>query len=140
MKDFSLKGWVIICLLLSMLPAAHGNTDARALVSAAQIEITEIKNVGVSAANETMSIIQVSWVTPGAAEIKIEHFDLQLEVTYADGDTERAAAKAEGRARRTRFEVHTLHRAPGRPAAELKSFKISITVNGGETITKQGAF
>src|SRR5436305_11107455 len=140
MRSFHLRCWIVICLLLGVQHIAQGVADARASAPEAQIEITEIKNVGVSAADETMSIIQVSWVAQSPPEVKIQNFDLQLEVAYADGAIERAMAKANGDARRNRFEIHTLHRAPGRPAAELKSFKISITVNGGETVTKQGAF
>jgi len=105
--------------------------------SVGQIEITEIKNMGVSALKETHSIIQVSWTAQGAPELKHVSFELSLEVTYADGFIEHSQAKAPGSARTGRFEVPTLHRSGNQPAAEMKSFKASITANYSETTTKQ---
>lgn len=102
-----------------------------------QIQITEIKNAGVSAAKESNSIIQVSWAMQGAPDVKISTFELLLEVTYADGFVEKSPAKASGSARTTRFEVATLHRFPNQPAAEMKGFKVSVTANSSETTTKQ---
>lgn len=107
--------------------------------SAGQIEITEIKNLGVSAAKETHSIIQVSWIAQATSDARILSFELHLEVTYADGKVEPLQVKANGSARSTRFEVPTLHREAGRPAAEMKSFKVSITTNYSETATKHGS-
>jgi len=106
-------------------------------IAGSQIEITEIKNAGVSAAKETHSIVQISWTTQGAPEVKISSFELLLEVTYADGFVEKSPAKATGSARSSRFEVPTLHRVPSQPAAEMKSFKVNITANYSETTTKQ---
>jgi len=105
--------------------------------SVGQIEITEIKNMGVSALKETNSIIQVSWSAQGAPELKHVSFELSLEVTYADGFVEHSQAKAPGSARTGRFEVPTLHRSGNQPAAEMTSFKASITANYSETTTKQ---
>jgi hypothetical protein len=102
-----------------------------------QIEITEIKNAGVSAAKETHSIVLVSWTTPGMADTKISGFELLLEVTYADGFVEKAQARATGNARSNRFEVSTLHRVGVQPAAEMKGFRVSITANYSETTTRR---
>jgi len=118
----------------------HAHANNAAPVSVSQIEITEIKNAGVSAARETHSIVQVSWATPGAPDVKVSSFELLLEVTYADGFVERSPGKAAGSARSTRFEVPTMHRTPGQPAAEMKSFKVSITANYSATTTRQGLF
>jgi len=108
-----------------------------ASIAGSQIEITEIKNAGVSAAKETHSIVQISWAMQGAPDMKISSFELLLEVTYADGFVEKSSAKAPGSARTTRFEVATLHRFANQPAAEMKSFKVSVTANSSETTTKQ---
>ena len=110
---------------------------AVAKASVGQIEITEIKNMGVSALKETHSIVQVSWTAQGGPELKPVSFELFLEVTYADGFVEKSQAKAAGNARTGRFEIPTLHRAGNQPAAEMKSFKASITANYSETATKQ---
>ena len=125
-------------LLLALLTVSfQAEADVLRTSAGAQIEITEVKNMGISATNEAQSIIQVSWNTQGAPEVKILSFELQLEATYADGAVEKTQAKASGAVRSSRFEVPTLHRAQGRPAAEMKSFKISITANYSETTTKQ---
>ena len=133
-----------IATLLLILGSANAitqpNTRSSGLLPGSQIEITEIKNVGVSAANESKSIIQVSWTTPVAAEVKIQSFDLQLDVSYADRGVEKVQARANAGARNNRFEIPTQHRAAGQPAAELKSFKVTITANYAETATKQGTF
>lgn len=121
---------MLALLVLSLLAAG-----VRA--SAGKTEITEIKNMGVSAVKETHSIIQVSWTAQGAPELKNVSFELSLEVTYADGFVEQSQAKAPGSARTGRFEIPTLHRAGNQPAAEMKSFKASITANYSETATKQ---
>jgi len=102
-----------------------------------QIEITEIKNAGVSAAKETHSIVQVSWTMQGGSDVKISGFELLLEVTYADGYVEKSPARATGNIRSNRFEVPTLHRTGTQPAAEMKSFKVSITTNYSETATRR---
>jgi hypothetical protein len=135
----ALKQYASLLLLLTSA-AVSDHAEARYLTfPTAQIEITEIKNLGQSAANESLTVIQASWMAQSAPEIKIQGFELHLEVVYADGATQRATAKANGNARSSRFEVPALHRAPGRPAAEMKSFKVSITANWSETTTKQGA-
>ncbi|HEV8367158.1 MAG TPA: hypothetical protein VGQ39_04330 [Pyrinomonadaceae bacterium] len=118
----------------------HFNNVVSNLASKAagsQIQITEIKIVGESAAKETHSIVQVSWTIQGAPEVKVSSFELLLEITYADGFVEKAPAKTTGNVRSSRFEVPTLHRFANQPAAEMKSFKVSITANSSETTTKQ---
>ncbi len=127
----TIKHFLMLALLVMSLLAA----GVRA--SAGQVEITEIRNMGVSALKETHSIVQLSWTAQGAPELKHVSFDLYLEVTYADGFVERSQAKAAGSARTGRFEIPTLHRAGNQPAAEMKSFKASITANYSETTTKQ---
>lgn len=106
-------------------------------IAASQIQITELRIAGVSAAKETHSIVQVSWTTQGAPEVKVSSFELLLEITYADGFVDKSPAKTAGNVRSSRFEVPTLHRFANQPAAEMKSFKVSITANSSETTTKQ---
>jgi len=115
-------------------------TGAIAVEDSVRVEIIEVKNVGVSASNESNSIIQVRWNVTAAPSTAVKSFDLNLEVTYADGAAEKAKASADGRARTARFEVPTLHRSAGRPASDMKSFKINITTTVLETFSKQGNF
>ncbi|MCI0490611.1 MAG: hypothetical protein L0229_28800 [Blastocatellia bacterium] len=107
---------------------------------ASGVEITEVKNVGISAANESKSIIQVSWTARLAPDAAVKSFDVNIEVIYADGAIERARTSVNGRARNARLEVPTLHKAAAGPAAEMKSFKVSVTATLSETATRQGSF
>lgn len=133
MNKFKLMTLLLVLACSAQISRAH----PVAPIAGSQIEITEIKNAGVSAAKETNSIVQVVWATQGAPEAKISSFELVLEVTYADGFVEKSPAKAPGSARSSRFEVPTLHRAGNQPAAEMKGFKVSITANYSETTTKR---
>jgi hypothetical protein len=123
--------------VILMLLAALGATTFQDSV---RVDILEVKNVGVSASNESNSIIQVKWNVTASPSTAIKSFDLHLEVIYADGAVEKAKASADSRARAARFEIPTLHRVAGRNASEMKSFKINITTTVSETFTRQGNF
>ncbi len=126
--------------ILILLMALALEVGAITFQGSVKVDILEVKSVGVSASNESNSIIQVRWAVTASPSTAVKSFDLSLEVTYADGGVEKAKASADGRARAARFEVPTLHRSAGRPASEMKSFKINITTTVLETISKQGAF
>ena len=115
-------------------------TPARSLGLASVVDITEVKNVGISASNNSKSIIQVNWSVNAQANLSIKSFDLVLEVAYADGAVEKFKTTANGSDRKARFEAPTLHVSAGRPGAELRSFKANITANISETASKQGNF
>lgn len=102
-----------------------------------QVEITEVKNVGVSAANETKSIIEIRWQTNFAPNTNVKSFDLKLEVTYEDGAVVTAQSSVSGTTRSGRVEVPTTHTSLGRPPAAMKSFRASVTITFSETTTKQ---
>ena len=123
--------FAIIALMISALGLTHAGT-----VSTAGIEIVEVKNVGVSASDESKSVIQLKW----KADTDAKTFDVAIEVGYADGAVQRARNSVSGSARSARFEVPTSHFTPGRPGAELKSFKASVTASITETATRQGSF
>jgi hypothetical protein len=127
----------IAVLLLGIF---HTKTEARSLALSTVIEITEVKNVGLSAINESKSVIQALWSVSAQPGRTIKSFELNLEVTYADGAVEKFKATVSGTERKTRFEVPTLHVSAGRPGAELRGFKAFITANFTETVSKQGNF
>jgi hypothetical protein len=118
----------------------HSKTAAQPLALISLIDITEVKNVGLSANNESKSVIQALWSVNTQPGTTIKSFELNLEVTYADGAVEKFKSTAQGSERKTRFEVPTLHVSAGRPGAELKGFKTNITANFTETVSKQGNF
>ena len=107
---------------------------------AAAVEIVEVRAVGVSAAEESKSIIQVKWRADAQAGSEVKAFDVGIEVSYADGAVERRRTTAGASARSARFELPTLHFSAGRPGAELRSFKASVVVSFTETAFRQGPF
>ena len=125
----------ILILMLALIAPSVG-----ALACASGIEITEVKNVGISAANEARSIIQVSWTSRLTPDTAVKSFDVNIEIIYADGATQKARASVNGQARNARLEVPTLHKGASGQAAEMKSFKVSVTATISETATRQGPF
>ena len=129
---------VIFSLLLLLVCASTRNEAQRMFVQlGSQVEITEVKNVGVSAANETKSIIEIRWQTNFAPNTNVKYFELKLEVTYEDGAVVTAQSSVSGTTRSGRVEVPTTHTSLGRPPAAMKSFRASVTITFSETTTKQ---
>lgn len=132
------KAAMFIALSLFFILAAK--TPARTVILASLIEITEVKNLGLSASNETKSVIQALWSINAQSAASIKSFELILEITYQDGAVEKFKTTANSADRKARFEVPTLHPAAGRPGAALRSFKANITAIFTETAIKQGNF
>ena len=105
----------------------------------ARIEILDVKNMGLSATDDAKSILQIRWTVEAQPGTTVKSFEISLEVSYADGATEKVRVTTNGVARTARFEVPTVHFAAGRAAAELKSFKAVITANTSETTTRVGS-
>ena len=125
----------LILLTFTVLAATVATQSAGSLSS---IDIFEVKNVGLSAANDSKSVIQVNWAAKLPSGSSVKSFDVSLEVQYADRTKEKLKNTVNGSANSARFEVPTLHISPGRPAAELRTFEATVTANFSETATKQG--
>ena len=130
----------LIRIAVLLLCICSAKTEAQPSAAVPLIEITEVKNVGLSAINDSKSVIQALWSVHAQPGRNIKSFELNLEVTYADGAVEKLRATAPGSERKVRMEVPTLHVSAGRPGAELKSFKANITANFTETVSIQGRF
>jgi hypothetical protein len=125
-------------MILFVVVALAAQSGAQSVGGHSRIEILEVKNVGLSAANDAKSVIEVRWAArfpPGAT---VKSFDISLEVRYADKTREKIKGTASGSTSTARFEVPTLSLSPGRPGAELRSFEATVTANFSETATKQG--
>jgi hypothetical protein len=131
-KNASLIAVLIIVVLFN-------NQSTNAFNFTTRIEIVEVKTVGISAGDNTKSIIQIKWLAESQPGTAIKSFDVFLEVVYADGAIEKVKTNANGSARSARFELQTVHSAAGRAAAELRGFKASVTANTAETTTKTGS-
>ena len=126
-------------LMLLAVTALAAKVAAQSAGGPSSIEIVEVKNVGISAANDAKSVIQVKWAAKLPPGSNVKSFDVSLEVQYADRTKEKIKNTVNGSASSARFEVPTLHVSPGRPAAELRTFEASVTANFSETATKQGS-
>lgn len=91
------------------------------------VEVTDVKEVGLSDSDETKSVIEVKWkVNPG---LQPNHsvFNVMLEVTYADGAILIFDEQAEKEARSAQIEVPSLHIYRGKKAAIIKEIKAFVT-------------
>jgi len=131
-------GCVLLILIFALV--AYGSDTSSSPVDTAGIEITQVKNLGLSAANAKKSVIEVRWTVRLQSDASLKSFEIALEVRYADGAIEKIKSSASGSSRNARFEVPTLHASPGLAAAEMKDFKINIIANYTETASKQGSF
>ena len=129
---------VLGLLILLAVAALAAKVAAQSADGSSSIDIVEVKNVGISAANDAKSVIQVKWTAKPPPGSDVKSFDVSLEVKYADRTKEKIKYTVNGSADSARFEVPTLHLSPGRPAAELRSFEATVTANFSETATKQG--
>lgn len=137
MKKLALTALAILILAMA---ASGSYRISDPIDSSSGIEITQVKNMGLSAANAKKSIIEVRWIVQSQPGMALKAFELSIEVIYADGATEKAKSTVSGSSRNARFEVPTLHTSPGLAAAEMKNFKINITASYTETASKQGSF
>ncbi len=102
-----------------------------------RIEIKTVKNVGVSATDETKSIIEVRWETTPLQDTNIKSFNIKLEVIYANRQSVTKQFSVGGTVRNGRTEIATVHTSSGRPPAMIKAIKTSISTSETETVTKQ---
>jgi len=130
-----LSARLVTLLAVALLPAP---SIAQSAGVPPRIEILEVKNVGISAANDAKSVIEVRWAARFPQGVTVKSFDISLEVSYADKTREKIRGKVSGSITSTRFEVSTLRLSPGRPGAELRGFEAAVTANISETATKQG--
>ena len=125
-------------LILFAVTVSAATLATQSAGSLSSIDIIEVKNVGISAASDSKSVIQVRWAAKLPPGTNVKSFDVSLEVQYADRTKEKIKNTVNGSAASVRFEVPTLHLSPGRPAAELRTFEATVTANYSETATKQG--
>jgi|GEM_PF-2398284 len=121
-------------LILLVLCVASQTASAQKGI---QVEIKTVKILGVSATDETKSIIEVRWETIPLQDPKIKSFDIKLEVIYANGQSVTKQFSVGGTARNGRTEIATVHTSSGRPPAMIKAIKTSISTSETETVTKQ---
>jgi hypothetical protein len=111
-------------LLLLSTAQAFGGAE---IVSDTPVEVIGIRNMGLSAADETKSVIEIEWRVNNALHPNGESFNLTLEVVYASGVSLIFETRVEGAtARSTQIEVPALHTIPGRVPAAIKQVRAIV--------------
>jgi len=99
------------------------------------VEVTELKNVGISDSDETKSVIEVKWQINPTLHPNHSDFYISLEVVYADSTVLIVDEKSESETRSVRIEVPTVHLRRGKSPAYIKQIKAFVTT---EALEKKG--
>ncbi len=91
------------------------------------VRVIEVKDLGLSEADETKSVIEVRWEVNPAIHSNYSGFNVTLEITYADGAILIFDEKAESSARFIRIEIPSLHIFRGKKPATVKEIKAFVT-------------
>ena len=110
---------LVLTFLLTVNPAI-----AR---SSSPVEVTDVKEVGLSDSDETKSVIEIKWRVRPTLQPNHSAFNVTLEVTYADGAILLFDEQAECAARSSQIEVPSLHIYRGKKPAIIKQIKAFVT-------------
>jgi hypothetical protein len=91
------------------------------------VEVTDVKEIGLSDSDETKSVIEIKWRVNPALQPNHSVFNITLEIIYADGAILFFDAQAKNEARSAQIEVPTLHIYRGKKAAIIKQIKAFVT-------------
>lgn len=91
------------------------------------VEVTEVKDLGLSDRDELKSLIEVSWRIDSVQKEKIVSFNLLLSITYADGTAITEKRTIEKDALSVRVEVPSVKTFGSRPAAFIKRMDAKVT-------------
>ena len=91
------------------------------------VEVTDVKEIGLSDSDETKSVIEIKWKVNPSLQPSHSVFNVTLEVTYADGAVLIFDEQAEKEARSAQIEVPSLHIYRGKKAAIIKEIKAFVT-------------
>lgn len=114
-------------LLLLICTAFEAKAQQSLLIqNETPVKIVDVKNIGISAANQTKSIIEIRWQADFAPNKTVKSFEIKLEVVYTDGAVITAQSSAQGSARSGRVEIPTTHLYTGQTPAVIKSMKANV--------------
>ena len=91
------------------------------------VQVTEIKDLGLSEADETKTVFEIHWQVNPAIHPNHSNFNVTLEIIYADGASLIFDEQAEYFARLRRIEVPTLHTFRGKKSAIIKEVRAFVT-------------
>ncbi|MEK7725182.1 MAG: hypothetical protein AAB336_12575 [Acidobacteriota bacterium] len=96
-------------------------------IASTPVEVTDVKEVGLSDSDETKSVIEIKWKVNPSLQPNHSIFNVTLEVVYADGAILIFDEQVEKQARSTQIEVPALHIFRGKKPAIIKQIKAFIT-------------
>jgi hypothetical protein len=109
---------VLVLMIFLMANQAIANTP---------VEVTDVKEIGLSDSDETKSVIEIKWKVNPSLQPNHSIFNVTLEVVYADGAILIFDEQVEKQARSTQIEVPALHIFRGKKPAIIKQIKAFIT-------------
>lgn len=101
----------------------------QAVINAADapVEVLELKDLGISANDDSKSIIEVRWRVNPALVANVTSFNLVLSVTYADGTTINIKRQTKEKSLSMRVEVPSVNISKGRLPASIKKMNAIVT-------------
>jgi hypothetical protein len=91
------------------------------------VEVTEVRDVGLSDRDELKSLIEVSWRIDPQQQAKIASFNLLLSITYADGTAITERRTVDKSALSVKVEVPSVKTIGRRPPAFIKNINAKVT-------------
>ena len=120
-KLFIVMNLIGLFLTVNQMPA-----NAKAAIDL-PVEVTGVKDLGLSDRDERKSLIEVSWRIDSFQKEKITSFKLLLSVTYADGTAITEKRTVEKSVLSARVEVPSVKTFGSRPAAFIKKIDARVT-------------
>ncbi len=120
------KFFVLLNLIGSLLTVNHVPANTKAAIDI-PVEVTEVRDLGLSDRDELKSLIQVSWSIDSIRKERIKSFNLLLSVRYADGTSISEKRTVEKTALSARVEVPSVKTLGNRPAAFIKNIDARVT-------------
>jgi hypothetical protein len=120
-KLFVLLNLIGLILTVNQFPA---NANAALDIP---VEVTGVKDLGLSDSDELKSLIEVSWNIDSIKKERIKSFNLLLSVRYADGTSISERRTVEKTALSARVEVPSVKTLGNRPAAFIKKIDARVT-------------
>lgn len=116
---------IFLSLIALFLVAVNQALATTEIITDVPVEVIEIKDLGVSANDDSKSIIEVRWrVNPTLNSVT--SYNLSLTVTYADGTTVNEVKKTDAKAVSARFEVPSVKTSKGKPPAFIKKMNAIV--------------
>jgi hypothetical protein len=121
------RKFTILILVSAILISINHVFAAVAVNRETPVRVIEIKDLGLSEADETKTLIEIRWEINPAIHANHSAFNVTLDITYADGANLIFDEQAESSARFIRIEIPSLHVFRGKKSAIVKEIKAFVS-------------